>query len=172
MHKCVLLHCIYTLYGHIKYNFQYKFLFYSVLMRRHWFSGSNPGRTSTRTDFDPNRGSAEVRFAGQEISEKSDPVQVQVGQKSLWPEPTRTAATLSEIREWKPRSRDHCPYLVNNHQHFQGTHCFLPTYSTCTNYRFDFFPYWLFFFNTSRYHYYTTTRAVAWIRDSEFYHPL
>ena len=81
MHKCVLLHFIYTLYGHIKYNFQCNFLFYSVLMTRHRFSGSNPGRTSTRTDFDPNRGSAEVRFAGQEISEKSDPVQVQVAQK-------------------------------------------------------------------------------------------
>ena len=66
-------------------------------MTRHRFSGSNPGRTSTRTDFDPNRGSAEVRFAGQEISEKSDPVQVQVGQKCLWPEPTRTAATLPPV---------------------------------------------------------------------------
>ena len=94
MYKCVLLNCIYILYGHNKYIFQRKFLFSSVSMTRHRFSGSNPGRTSTRTVFDLNRGSAEVRFAGQEISEKSDPVQVQVGQKCLWPEPTRTAATL------------------------------------------------------------------------------
>ena len=83
MHKCVLLHYIYIFYGHIKYNFQCIFLFYSVFVTRHRFSGSNPGRTSTRTVFDLNRGSAEVRFAGQEISEKSDPVQVQVAQKCL-----------------------------------------------------------------------------------------
>ena len=35
IHKCMLLHCIYTFYVHIKYNFQCKFLFYSVLMTRH-----------------------------------------------------------------------------------------------------------------------------------------
>ena len=62
------------------------FLFYSVFMTRHRFSGSNPGRTSTRTVFDLNRGSAEVRFAGQEILEKSDPVQVQVSDPNR-PEP-------------------------------------------------------------------------------------
>ena len=83
MHKCVLLHYIYVFYSHVKYDFQCIFLLYSVFVTRHRFSGSNPGRTSTRTVFDLNRGSAEVRFAGQEISEKSDPIQVQVAQKCL-----------------------------------------------------------------------------------------
>ena len=78
--------------------------FTAYFMTRHRFSGSNPGRTSTWTDFDPNRGSAEVRFAGQEISEKSNPVQVQVGQKCLWPKPTWTAATLGVCR--------HCVYCL------------------------------------------------------------
>ena len=50
--------------------------YFTVYLRQHISSAG-------RTVFDLNRGSAEVRFAGQEISEKSDPVQVQVGQKCL-----------------------------------------------------------------------------------------
>ena len=49
---------------------------FTVYLRQHISSAG-------RTVFDLNRGSAEVRFAGQEISEKSDPVQVQVAQKCL-----------------------------------------------------------------------------------------